>query len=117
MINFLINDNNYIYGYFSIQINFLFWLGILLFSIGLFGVIYSIERLIVFLMCVELMWLGVGICFLSMYLHFSDVYGLIFALVILSIAAAESAIGLALIVNYYRLNNSINLKYLTNLRG
>ena len=110
-------NNNYIFGNIFIKVNFLFLLGISLFCVGLFGIIYSMERVIIFLMCVELMWLGVGVCFLGIYSYLSDPIGLVFALAILSIAAAETAIGLALLVNYYRVNKSISLRYLSNLRG
>ncbi|MAE59598.1 MAG: NADH-quinone oxidoreductase subunit K [Halobacteriovorax sp.] len=107
----------YIFGNLSLNINFLFILGFSLFLIGLFGIIYSLERVIIYLMCVELMWLGVGICFLSNYLYTQNPIALVFAIAVLSIAAAETAIGLALLVNFYRINKSISLRYLSNLRG
>jgi len=107
----------YIFGNVFIKVNFLFLLGISLFFVGLFGVVYSMERIIIFLMCVELMWLGVGVCFLGLYAYITTPFSLVFAIAVLSIAAAETAIGLALLVNYYRVNKTISLRYLSNLRG
>ena len=110
-------NKSYIFGNFILEINFLFTLGFSLFLMGLFGIIYSLERLIIYLMCVELMWLGIGVCFLGTYIYYGNPVGLIFAIAVLSIAAAETAIGLALLVNFYRINKSISLRYLSNLRG
>jgi NADH-quinone oxidoreductase subunit K len=107
----------YIFGSFVLNINFIFILGFSLFLIGLFGIIYSLERVIIYLMCIELMWLGVGLSFLGTYLVYQDPIALVFAIAVLSIAAAETAIGLALLVNFYRINKSISLRYLSNLRG
>lgn len=107
----------YIFGSVNLSLNFLFLIGFTLFLVGLFGIIYSLERVIIYLMCIELMWLGVGILFLGSYLYFNEPMGLVFAISVLSIAAAETAIGLALLVNFYRVNKSISLRYLSNLRG
>lgn len=107
----------YIFGYNSLPLNFLIYLGISLFFVGLFGIIYSLERIIIFFMCIELMWLGISLCFLGTYVFFNNPVGLIFSIVILSIAASETAIGLALLVNFYHINKSISLRYLSNLRG
>lgn len=117
MFNFDNLNQFYLFGNFYLQINFLMYLGISLFFVGLFGIIYNLERIIVFLMCVEIMWLGVSLCFLGFYLYFGEVAGLIFSICVLAIAASETAIGLALLVNFYHINKSISLRYLTNLRG
>lgn len=117
MFFFNILNEYYIFGNVAVKVNFLFLLGVSLFIIGLFGVIYSMERVIIFLMCIELMWLGVGVNFLALYAYFATPFGLVFAISVLSIAAAETAIGLALLVNYYRINKTISLRYLSNLRG
>jgi len=114
---FLNFNELYIFGNFFFKVNFLIYIGISIFLIGLFGIVYSLERVIIFLMCIELMWLGIGVCFLSTYILFSDPIGLVFAIAVLSIAAAETAIGLALLVNFYHINKSISLRYLSNLRG
>lgn len=117
-MNFLYLLNKYyIFGNFILNVNFLFILGFTLFLMGLYGIIYSLERVIIYLMCIELMWLGIGICFLGTYIIYANPIALVFAIAVLSIAAAETAIGLALLVNFYRINKSISLRYLSNLRG
>jgi len=110
-------DKLYVFGLVDLNLNFLFLVGFTLFIVGLFGIIYSLERVIIYLMCIELMWLGIGVLFLGTYIYFGDPFGLVFAISVLSIAAAETAIGLALLVNFYRVNKSISLRYLSNLRG
>jgi NADH:ubiquinone oxidoreductase subunit K len=107
----------YVNNYYFVKINIVFLIGISFFLIGIFGIILKINQLIIFLICIELMWLGISICFLGNYIFFLTNISLIFALVILTIAASETAIGLSLLVNFYRINKSISLKYLTNLRG
>ena len=116
MLNVNLNLNYY-FGDIFLNINFLFILGLFLFCLGLFGTFYRVDRLIIFLMCIELMWLGVGVCFLSSYIYFLTPVSLVFALIILAMAAAETAIGLSLLVNFYRINKSISLRFLSNLRG
>ena len=63
------------------------------------------------------MWLGISLCFLGAYILFNNVIGLLFAIMILTVAAAEAAIGLSLLINFYRIHKNISLRYLTNLRG
>lgn len=117
---FFLNYNNYYFYYENVfvKINFLFFFGIFLFLIGIIGTFLRVDRLIIFLMCIELMWLGISLCFLNYYTLFNfDKISLIFSLLILTVAAGETAIGLSLIVNFYRINKSISLRYLSNLRG
>lgn len=72
--------------------------------------------MIIFL-CVELMLFGAGLQFLFYYLFFNYNLGQIFALLILTVATAETAIGLGLIILAYRLNRSISFEAFTILRG
>lgn len=101
----------------SLNVNFVLILAFFLFFLGLFGTLFKINHLIIFFMSIELMWLGISLCFLSSYILFLTPVNLIFAIAILAIAAAETAIGLSLLVNFYRINKSISLRYLSNLRG
>jgi NADH-quinone oxidoreductase subunit K len=115
---YLCNINElYIFANFSLKINFLFILGFVLFMVGLFSVIFIIERVIVFLMCIELMWLGVGLSFLGAFLFLKDSIVLVYTIVVLGIAASETALGLSILVNFYRINKSISLRNLNKLRG
>lgn len=90
---------------------------ILLFILSLFGIVFNKYSILVTLMCIELMLLSVNINFSIFSLYLDDIYGQLFSLFILTIAAAESSIGLAIIILYYRvrghiiMNRSISLKY------
>lgn len=92
-------------------------LGALVFSISLAGVVINRKNLIVLLMCVELMLLAVNTNFIvfAQYLHARQ--GEIFVFFILAIAAAESAIGLAILVLFFRQRKSINVDDMSTLKG
>jgi NADH-quinone oxidoreductase subunit K len=68
-------------------------------------------------MSIELMLLAVNILFIFLSIYLDDIIGQIFSLYILTIAAAESSIGLALIVIYYRLRGTISVDYISSLKG
>jgi NADH-quinone oxidoreductase subunit K len=89
----------------------------LLFSISLAGVVINRKNLIVLLMCVELMLLAVNTNFIvfAQYLHAEA--GEIFVFFILAVAAAESAIGLAILVLFFRQRQSINVDDMSTLNG
>jgi len=79
-----------------------------LFFVGLFGVIFNRRNILIILMCIELMLLGLNLNFILFSVYLDDLYGEIFSFFILTIAAAESAIGLAVIIIYYRIRGNIN---------
>lgn len=88
-----------------------------LFVIGIFGIFLNRKNVIVILMSVELMLLAVNINFVA-FSHFNaDLVGQIFTLFILTVAAAETAIGLAIIVVYYRNRGSIAVEDINQMRG
>jgi NADH:ubiquinone oxidoreductase subunit K len=68
-------------------------------------------------MSIELMLLSVNLLFIFISIYIDDIIGQIFSLYILTIAAAESAIGLALIVIYYRLRGTISVDYISSIKG
>jgi NADH-quinone oxidoreductase subunit K len=68
-------------------------------------------------MCIEMLWLSASLLFLGTFLMTQNPFGLIFTIVILSVAAAETAIGLALLVNFYRSFKTLEITSLANLRG
>jgi len=80
---------------------------VILFIFGLIGLTFNRRNFLVSLMCIELILLSININFLIFSIYLDDFYGQIFSLFILAVAAAESAIGIALIIAYYRLRNSI----------
>lgn len=88
-----------------------------LFLIGLAGIFFNRKNIIVILISVEMILLAINLnmSFFSVYLD--DAYGFIFALFILTVAAAESAIGLAILVVYYRVVGSIEIEWIQSLKG
>ncbi len=91
--------------------------GFLLFLIGIFGLFLSRNNIIVILMCVELLLLSINFNFIVFSVFLDDILGEVFALFILTVAAAESAIGLAILVVYYRVKGSISALFISNLKG
>ena len=92
-------------------------LGAIIFTIGIIGIFLNRKNLIVILMCIELLLLAVNINLVSFSVFLNDLNGQIFTLFILTVAAAEAAIGLAIIVTYYRNSNSILVEDIDRLKG
>lgn len=89
----------------------------ILFSIGVLGIILNRKNIIIVLMSVELLLLAVNINFVVFSVFMDDLLGQVIALFILTVAAAESAIGLAILVAYYKVRNSIAVESIQMLRG
>ena len=88
-----------------------------LFTLGMFGIFLNRKNVIVILMSIELMLLAVNINLVA-FSHFNrDLVGQIFTLFILTVAAAEAAIGLAIIVVYYRNRGSIAVEDINQMKG
>lgn len=102
----------------TISINYILSVTSLLFFIGLVGIVLNRKNILIIIMSIELLLLAVNLNFASFSIYLDDMIGQIFILFILTIAATESAIGLAVITVFYRLKNSIQLepikKKLTN---
>ena len=92
-------------------------LGAIIFTIGIVGIFLNRKNIIVILMCIELILLAVNINLVSFSVFFNDLIGQIFALFILTVAAAEAAIGLAIIVIYYRNSGTIRVQEINKLKG
>lgn len=92
-------------------------LSALLFAISVAGIVLNRKNVIVLLMCVELLLLAVNFNFLALSRFMDDPTGQIFVFFILTVAAAESAIGLAILVVLFRTRRSINVQELNILRG
>lgn len=88
-----------------------------LFIIGGTGVFLNRRNVIVILMCIELMLLSVNINFVAFSHYLGDLVGQVFTLFILTVAAAESAIGLAILVVYFRNRGNIQVDDLTMMKG
>jgi NADH-quinone oxidoreductase subunit K len=91
--------------------------GAILFTIGVFGIFLNRKNVIVILMSVELMLLAVNINFVAFSAFLGDLVGQIFVLLILTVAAAEAAIGLAIVVVYYRNRGSIAVDDINLMKG
>lgn len=93
------------------------WISIIWFIIGILGIVINRKNLILMLMSIELMLLAINILFFSSSIYFDNLTGQIFALYILVIAAAESAIGLSILITYYRVTGTVTIHYNNLLKG
>ena len=89
----------------------------ILFTLGLFGVFLNRKNVIIILMSIELMLLAVNINMVAFSAQLQDLVGQVFAMFILTVAAAEAAIGLAILVTYYRNRGSIAVEDVNLMKG
>jgi NADH-quinone oxidoreductase subunit K len=89
----------------------------ILFTLGVFGIFINRKNIIIILMSVELILLAVNINFVAFSAALNDLAGQVFALFILTVAAAEAAIGLAILVVFYRNRGSIAVEDVNMMRG
>lgn len=92
-------------------------LSAILFSISVFGIFMNRKNLIVMLMAIELMLLAVNMNFVAFSQYLGDLHGQVFVFFILTVAAAESAIGLAILVALFRNLRSLDVEKLDSLKG
>ena len=92
-------------------------LGAFLFAISVVGIFLNRKNVIILLMAIELMLLAVNLNFIAFSHYLNDISGQVFVFFILTVAAAESAIGLAILVVLFRNLNTINVEELDNLKG
>jgi NADH-quinone oxidoreductase subunit K len=92
-------------------------LAAVLFAISIAGIFLNRKNIIVLLMCVELMLLAININFIAFSHFLGDLSGQVFVFFILTVAAAEAAIGLAILVVLFRSRSTINVNDLDNLKG
>lgn len=91
--------------------------GAILFTLGIFGIFLNRKNLIVIMMSIELMLLAVNINMVAFSAYLNDLIGQVFAMLILTVAAAEAAIGLAIVVVFYRNKHSIEVEDINEMRG
>ena len=101
----------------SIVIGDIVLLSALLFVIGVAGIFLNRKNIITILMSIELMLLSVNINFVAFSVHLGDLVGQVFALFVLTVAAAEAAIGLAILVIYFRNRGTIDVDDISSLKG
>ncbi len=100
-----------------IALGHLLALGAVLFCISVAGIFLNRKNVIVLLMCIELMLLAVNINFIAFSRQFGDPDGQIFVFFILTVAAAEAVIGLAILVTLFRSRRTINVSEVDTLKG
>ncbi len=89
----------------------------ILFTIGIFGIFINRKNVIVILMSIEVMLLSVNINLVAFSAHLGDLVGQVFALLVLTVAAAEAAIGLAILVVFFRNRGSIEVEDINMMKG
>ena len=92
-------------------------LGAIFFSIGIIGIFLNRKNVIIILMCIELILLAVNINLVSFSIYLQNLTGQIFTMFILTVAAAEAAVGLAIIIIYYKNKGSIDVEQINSLKG
>jgi len=94
-----------------------FLLSLFLFCLGIWGIFVIRTNIIIILLSIELMLFAINLNFILFSIYLDDLLGQVFALLVLTVAAAESAIGLALLVIHYRITGIVSLGYLMELKG
>ena len=102
---------------FEIGLGHYLTLGAIIFTIGLVGIFLNRKNIIIILMCIELILLAVNINLVAFSIFLGDLAGQVFTLFILTVAAAEAAIGLAIIVVYYRNTGTVHVEEINSLKG
>ena len=92
-------------------------LAAVIFTIGIVGIFINRKNVIIILMSIELILLAVNINLVSFSIYLQNIVGQIFTMFILTVAAAEAAVGLAIIIIYYKNKGSINVEKIDTLKG
>ena len=92
-------------------------LAAIIFTIGIIGIFLNRKNIIIILMSIELILLAVNINLVSFSIYLQNLVGQVFTMFILTVAAAEAAVGLAIIVIYYKNKGSINVEHIDSLKG
>mgnify|MGYP001183967562 CR=1 FL=1 len=92
-------------------------LAAIIFTLGVLGIFFNKKNIITILMSIELILLSININFVALSAHSGDITGQIFSMFILTVAAAEAAIGLAILVIYFRNKGSIAVEDINEMKG
>jgi len=91
--------------------------GVILFLVGILGILLNRKNILIMLMSIELILLAVNYNLIVFSVYLNDLVGELLALFVLTVAAAESAIGLAILVAYYRVRGTISVKFINLLKN
>jgi NADH-quinone oxidoreductase subunit K len=100
-----------------INLTFILTITLLVFIIGLLGLVLNRKNFIIIIVSIEIILLSVNLNFLFFSLYLDDIVGQIFVLFILTVAATESSLGLAILISYYRLKNDIFIDNVKKLKS
>lgn len=89
----------------------------IVFLIGLWGIFLNRKNILIIILSIELLLLGINLKLITFSIYLNDIVGELFTLFILSVAAAESSIGVALLVSYYRIRGSILIEFVNLMKG
>tara|TARA_B100000029_G_scaffold515318_1_gene621717 strand:+ start:483 stop:794 length:312 start_codon:yes stop_codon:yes gene_type:complete len=92
-------------------------LAAIIFTVGIIGIFLNRKNIIIILMSIELILLAVNINLVSFSIYLQDLAGQVFTMFILTVAAAEASVGLAIIVIYYKNKGTINVEQISSLKG
>ncbi len=92
-------------------------LSAIIFTLGIVGIFVNRKNIIIILMSIELLLLAVNINLVAFSIYLQNLVGQVFTMFILTVAAAEAAVGLAIIVIYYKNKGSINVEQISSLKG
>ena len=104
-------------GPFAIGLSHFLTVGAILFTLGIFGIFLNRKNLIVIMMSIELMLLAVNVNLVAFSSFLGDLVGQVFTMLVLTVAAAEAAIGLAIVVVFYRNRRSIEVEDINEMKG
>jgi NADH-quinone oxidoreductase subunit K len=104
-------------GAFAVGLSHFLTVSAILFTIGIFGIFLNRKNLIVIMMSIELMLLAVNVNLVAFSAYLHDLVGQVFTMLVLTVAAAEAAIGLAIVVVFYRNRRSIEVEDINQLKG
>lgn len=99
-----------------LNISYVLKLTTFIFCAGVLGLVLNRKNILVAIMCIELLLLAVNLNFIIFSVYLDDMFGFVYVLFVLTIAAAESALGLAILTVYYKLKSSILLEPIKNNR-
>ena len=95
----------------------LIFIPLLIFLTGIFGILLNRKNVLLIIICVELILLAVNFTFLVASFYLDDLQGQIFVIFVLAVAAAESSIGLAILITFYRIKGAITINSINLLKG
>ena len=104
-------------GPFAVGLSHFLTVGAIMFTLGIFGIFLNRKNLIVIMMSIELMLLAVNINLVAFSSFLGDLVGQVFTMLVLTVAAAEAAIGLAIVVVFYRNRHSIEVEDINEMKG